>query len=78
MHMNYFQKYLLKFTNVFGWHIHMFDLQEMLRLFIFNKRFKKKKKYIYFWEVCFGFSKDLSFFSLLDDSSCDFLENFIC
>jgi len=53
MHMNYFQKYLLKFTNVFGWHIHMFDLQEMLRLFIFNKRLKKEEIYIFlggmFW-----------------------------
>lgn len=51
--MNYFQKYLLKFTNVFGWHIHMFDLQEMLRLFIFNKRLKKEEIYIFlggmFW-----------------------------
>jgi hypothetical protein len=35
--------------------------------------------YIYiYWEVFFVFSKNISFISLLDDSCCDFLENFIC
>jgi len=48
--MNCFQKHLLKiYTNVFGWHIHMFDLQKMLRHSIFNKKFFFVRKYIYIY-----------------------------